>query len=193
MQTTTKCVLPIHVASAQKKIEKTVRKSFDSGLFTKFQLPNEAWAKDVHSMVWFGGRKHDITVGHGHMCLLEARLICQGEMLVAGFPCDKLDGQTLKDKRNSVITMDPTAFTTAIKDYGFIGRVKPGELFCLPTGFMCAMTYSIDTYGLRWTFSADEADTARAVRTLKGLFDSFPEMMNESKGYIQLRHFLTTE
>ena len=194
MQSTCKCVFPIPIASQRKKIEKTLVRSFDSGLFTKYQLPqgnqDHDWVTLVHDFVWFGTRKFDITVGYGHMCLIEARLLFEGELLIAAAPTDAIRGSTAKEKRANLITMDNEELLQLITKSGCVAKVIAGEMFVLPTGFMWILSPTKNAYGLRWTLAADESDTARATRAIQSLFESFPEMMNDSKGYKQFFDYI---
>jgi len=176
-----------------RKVMKEFKKGFDAQLFTAMPLPKQDWASSVFKPQWFGAQKNFNYSGLSPMCLMEAKLLMSGSMVICGWSLDVMRnlGADLKVKRQAALMANSEQLNAWIAaGKGFATRLQPGDIILIPSGFFFMVSATEDSNGIRWAVSSDEADSCRVRDNLGVLMDSYPALKNPSKGLISLYNFL---
>jgi hypothetical protein len=177
-------------APKRKKVEKILTKAFEPDLFCKLVLPKDIeWANTVFDPQLYATRSQHVSVGLTPFAVMEARLLLSGKEMVCGIPIEKVPGDTIKDKRQSLFRSTIDNIKMLIAQGGFFVAYESMRVCTIPTGFFI-ITASDSAQGIRWGMSSDEADSQRAALHLKALLSSFPELKNASTGHSQFLEYL---
>jgi hypothetical protein len=158
-------------------------------------LPKAGWSSQVFLPEMFGTGPVDLNANWNTYGMMSTYIIFEGDIVLCGFPNDKLEGVTFKDKRNNVLTMSPSELATKIQDGGWMARATDGTFpkgqccIAIPSGFLILFA-SRNVKALRWPFCADAQDLQRVKYTLTGMLDSFPEMRVGDQPNVELAQHL---
>ena len=174
----------------RKKVERILTRAFEPDLFCKLVLPRGiAWADAVFDPQLYATRSQHISVGLTPFAVMEARLLLSGKEMVCGIPIEKVPGETIKDKRQSLFRSTIDNIKMLIAQGVFFVTYESMRVCTIPTGFFI-ITASDSAQGIRWGMSSDEADSQRVALHLKALLSSFPELKNASTGHGQFLEYL---
>ena len=144
----------------------------------------------------FGCSEGYVNVGWSKFGMLQGWLLSKGNMAILGLKPERIPGATFADKRTAVLQMNLASLNAALADGGFFVRFRDSVsetsgrcLLAVPSNFLLAIAGS-NVEALRWSFMADESDTARVRFALQNLVDSFPEFRGAGCVYVNLvQHF----
>ena len=110
---------------------------------------------------------------------------------VACFEPEKLDGDTIGEKANKVLAMNPAQFENCVKSSGFAVHVQRGELVVIPPA-MLVLSLSLGNSDsvcsiLRWGF-AGAGDKIRVKEFVVKLMEEYPSL--EGADYGVFRKYL---
>ena len=178
--------------AVQRKLKKDLSVAFDANMFSQLPLPpNQDWTAQVFEYQIFGSQDKHISVNFPHMCLMEARVLLEGEEIIVGIPYTNIPGENLKAKRAGLFSMPMDTIADLVSTTGFAFRHDSTQLALLPTGFVIIIaSVGGGTAGLRWSVSSDDACVNRTKSQLQVLLESFPELGNASTGYCQWKAWL---
>ena len=175
------------------KLVKTLSRNFDASVFTKLPLPKEQnWSSAVYvtQLFYTCGQFHSVDLTH--MCCMETRLVLDGELTVCGILPTAIPGQSFAEKRNFLISAS-AADLKALGTKSWCVTAVAGQAICIPSGCWLVIASSHGCYGLRWTCSSDDRDTARVSQMLYLALQSFSELRADNLGYSQFSRFLRDE
>jgi hypothetical protein len=176
----------------RKKFRKVVKEGFDDGICTQLSLPAQDWAPKVYSPWYFGYARSYVNVQVPHMGAMEARLLLEGDEIVAGIPFEHCEGATLREKVRSVKDIGFDRLRTLITGSGgFACHHDTTKLLVVPTGFLLLIA-SPAALGVRWSMAGGDSDADRVKHALGGVLNSYLEMGNASTGYSQWRDWLNS-
>ena len=177
--------------NAMKRFEKILRRVLESQWFNEYEVPEGSWGTRLKQKTFFGGKHPWFHIGFNAFGAMEARVIIDGERTIGGAALDQALGQTLKDKRRNLIAMSGEQLTELVEKVGFIATFGAGYAIMVPTVFLVFQLATVRCFGLRWTPSADLADTGHSMQQLKMLMDEFLEVRASNTGYIgAYEHFV---
>ena len=79
-----------------------------------------------------------------------------------------------------------------VEKRAFLIKCVPGRLVMIPSDVLIT-TITVDTaVGLRWAVSGDAVEGDRVQQSLEQALDSFPELKQPARGYMQWLEYLRT-
>ena len=112
-----------------------LRTGFDAQCFTMHNLPDQDWATRVTQPEYLMMTPFSVTVTSTHFCMVEARLLLEGEEILMALQYDKVPGVDFRDKRRYLLV---------VKDGGFIVKnaATDPRLCVIPSGFVVVVASS---------------------------------------------------
>ena len=168
-----------------------LRAGVDTQCFTMHNLPDQDWATRVAQPEYLMMMPFSVTVTSTHFCMVEARLLLEGEEILMALQYDKVPGADFRDKRRYLLAAPQKDVTRMVKDGGFIVKnaATDPRLCVIPSGFVVIVA-SRGASIVRWAVSADAQDSERVCDTIRAMMETFPESKAESSGFPQLLGFL---
>ena len=186
---------PINDNPTIKRVLKELGKSFDKMLFSKLCLPEDQdWTRKVYDPWFYGMNKGYTFMNLNQMCVMDARLLIRGSVIMIGLPLLRNPPMTIREVRHAASTMTVDDLRDCLKFVGGWALEHDNtKLAVIPTGYLVLTVCKEDAIGIRWGMSSDEADTARVVKSLQVLLEEFPEIGNSSTGYSQWKQWVSEQ
>ena len=182
---------PFDMVAKETKVSKFLRQAFDHQLFTRHPLPTASpWASKIYQVTPFVANTPWFHVGFPSFGCMECRLITEGCMYYIGIAIENVPGETIKEKRRSIIQGDKDSLLSLVQQHGWCVKLCEGECLVVPTGFLIISLCNTVCYGMRWCCSSDINDRLRNVQQLTSLLAEFGELRQPTTGYQQFLDFL---
>ena len=193
------CAIDALVGGRQvmKRFDELVQLTFGRDLRSRRSLPQAEWANKVFEFRAFGSGDAASEVCWGNFGLMEAYVVLEGDMNIAGMRTEQVPGISYRAKREYLASLHNVAdINNAVQQGdGFSVKFKDGVdakgrcAVLIPSGFMMIVT-SANARVLRWSLCADESDLNRTRATLRHLLEDFPETRDKDVGYVQFAQCL---
>ena len=168
-----------------------LKKEFDVAAFSTLSTPKLPWAQLLWNIQCFGAEERDCYVGVNHMATCECRILVSGEQIIFGQKAASVSGETLREKRMNLYQTTAEAFCVLSKDPScFVTKLSKGDLYVIPSGFICVVATLERAIGLRWSVSGDDNDTHRVSIMVDAALEAFPELKAPAKGWCHWKDFL---
>ena len=165
-----------------RKLNKTLRVAFDRMCFASHATGKADWSMTLWTPQTFRIAERHFWCGISHFCCIEARLLISGKVLIFGAPVNVVPGDTLRSKKEHLMTGTAQSIQELFKcDGAFVVHHLPGKLLVMPSGYLYMMAYVEESTGLRWSLASDDADSARVLGMVDNAMQHFPEL--RAKGY----------
>lgn len=128
---------PFDMLAKETKVSKFLRQAFDHQLFTRHPLPTSSpWASKVYQAAPFVANTPWFHVGYPSFGCMERRLITEGCLYYIGIATENVPGETIKEKRRSMIQGDKESLSSLVQQHGWCVKLCEGECLVVPTGFL---------------------------------------------------------
>ena len=185
---------PVTDQPTVKRIMKELKRSFDPCLFSTLALPaDQEWTHKIYGPTFFGFAKGYTSINMNPMCVMDCRLVLEGEEILIGLPLNRNPPMSIREIRKAVNLMTVDELVRFVHESaGWAVHHDSSHIAIVPTGYLVIQIASEECLGLRCGCASDESDTVRVKSSLDTLISEFPEVGNSSTGYSQWKSWLDT-
>ncbi|CAK0887740.1 unnamed protein product, partial [Prorocentrum cordatum] len=169
-----------------KKIEAQLCHFGDKQLFGNSLLDGDESVQGFFRPQFYRGKENGFFVAHStDYDLVDARMLLEGEEVIAGIRANALAGVTAKEKSEQLCALSLESIVKLITEKGFAFHMKPNMMCVIPNGFAviylnCSTTEVL--HGLRWQMHGGKKNVEATLSTLEPMVQSSPELATTDVG-----------